>query len=134
MTDFPTPIPVVAAALVDPAGRVLLQRRGPGKAHAGLWEFPGGKVEPGETAIAALVREIAEELAVSIDPRDLSWCAVARLPGERHEIALYVCRRWQGLPQCLDAAELGWFALPEMAGLAMPPLDIPLRAALKRAI
>lgn len=130
----PTTIPVVAVALVDANGCVLMQRRPLGKAHAGLWEFPGGKVEPGETAVTALVREIAEELGVALAPADLSWLATARLPGEPHEITLYLCRRWQGEPQCLDAAELGWFAPDSLDSLPLPPLDVPLAKALKRAI
>ncbi len=134
MQKNPTAIPVVAIALIDPQGRVLMQRRPAGRSHAGLWEFPGGKLEPGESEVSALVREVAEELALTVDPLDLAKCASASLPGELHTIALYLCRLWRGDPQCLDAAEIGWFAPDALATLALPPLDVPLVAALKRAI
>lgn len=123
---------VVAAALIDPAGRILLQQRPPGKAMAGLWEFPGGKVEPGETPEAALVRELDEELGVAVDEDGLVPACFASAPlGERHMILLlYVCRAWRGEPRPLDATALKWLRPDEMVAAEMPPADRPLIAAL----
>lgn len=123
---------VVAAALVDGAGRVLLQRRAPGRAMAGLWEFPGGKVEADELPEAALVRELSEELGIEVDPAALSpACFASAAVGDRHMILLlYLCREWRGTPQPLDASALQWILPAGMAGLAMPPADIPLIALL----
>lgn len=119
---------VVAAALVDGDGRVLVQQRPPGTSMAGLWEFPGGKVEPGETPEAALVRELHEELGIAV--------ALAEIPcglfvtshvGDRPLILLlYLCRSWQGRAQPLHATALKWCHLPELADLPMPPADVPL--------
>jgi len=119
---------VVAAALVDAAGRVLLQQRGPGRAMAGLWEFPGGKVEPDELPEAALVRELAEELGINVAPADLvPACFASAQVGERHMILLlYICRAWEGDPAPLDAAALAWLSPEEMDAAAMPPADGPL--------
>ena len=127
---------VVAVALIDATGRVLLQRRHADRAHGGLWEFPGGKVEPGESLESAAVREIEEELGISLEPvalRPLSFAsdpAHAPAPRVPHVILLYTCRRWKGEPQCHDAAEIGWFVPSTIPGLAMPPLDYPLADAL----
>jgi 8-oxo-dGTP diphosphatase len=119
---------VVAVALVDPSGRILLQQRAPGRAMAGLWEFPGGKVEPGETPEAALIRELDEELGIAVAPDDLRPACFASAPvGERHMILLlYLCRNWRGEPQPLDASALRWEMVPDMRTLAMPPADAPL--------
>jgi len=129
-------LPVVAAALVDPAGRVLLQRRPPGKQMADLWEFPGGKIEPGESPEAALVRELAEELAITVDPAaavPLTFASAAL--GARHLLLLlYVIRDWQGEPQPLAASALAWVHPSDMHALAMPPADVPLVATLERAM
>ncbi len=127
MEKIPTMI-VVAAALADGEGRVLLQRRAPGRAMAGLWEFPGGKVELGELPEAALVRELEEELGIGVDAGDLAPACFASAPvGDRHMILLlYLCRRWEGEPQPLDATALLWTTTEEMRGLAMPPADAPL--------
>ena len=129
--SMPAPVrlmPVVAAALIDGEGRVLLQRRPPGKQMADLWEFPGGKVEPGETPEAALARELAEELAITVDPDamvPLTFASAAL--GERHLLLLlYAARDWQGAPQALEATALAWVAPAAMHGLAMPPADVPL--------
>ena len=134
MENFPTTIAVVAAALVAPDGRVLLQQRLPHKHHGGLWEFPGGKIEAGETPESALVRELDEELAITIDPDDLSF--LARAGGDEHGlvISLYICRRWHGEMRNLDAAALRWVLPGEAADLPMPPLDVPLAKALAAAI
>ena len=119
---------VVAAALADDAGRVLLQQRASGRAMAGLWEFPGGKVEPGETPEAALVRELHEELGIEVDAEVLAPACFASAPvGETHMVLLlYICRAWRGTPAPLDAAALRWAATGEMRSLAMPPADEPL--------
>lgn len=119
---------VVAAALVDPGGRILLQQRSPERAMAGLWEFPGGKVEEGETPEAALIRELEEELGIAIDTPSLSPACFASAPnGERHMILLlYVCREWRGEPKALDASALRWVRPMEMLELEMPPADRPL--------
>lgn len=127
-------MPVVAAALTDADGRVLLQRRPAGKQLANLWEFPGGKIEPGESPEAALVRELAEELAIRVDPAALvaTTFASANL-GERHLLLLlYVIREWQGRPQPLEASALAWVRPQDMAGWPMPPADVPLVAMLRR--
>jgi 8-oxo-dGTP diphosphatase len=119
---------VVAAALADEKGRVLLQQRAPGRAMAGLWEFPGGKVDEGELPEAALVRELREELGIEVGAADLVPACFASAPlGERHMILLlYVCRRWQGEPRPLDATALRWEKPAAMGALAMPPADAPL--------
>ncbi|HEX8643658.1 MAG TPA: (deoxy)nucleoside triphosphate pyrophosphohydrolase [Allosphingosinicella sp.] len=119
---------VVAAALVDEAGRVLLQQRPVGKAMAGLWEFPGGKVEEGEVPEAALARELAEELGLEIEAAALVPCCFASAPiGEQRMILLlYLCRAWHGEPQALHAAALQWARPQEMRALPMPPADGPL--------
>lgn len=124
-------IEVVAIALVDPRGRVLMQRRPPGKAHAGLWEFPGGKRESGESRETALCREVAEELGLLVREADLGCLAQAQDPAAGIVIWLYICREWLGEPTCLDAEELGWFAPAALCALAMPPLDVPLAGALR---
>lgn len=122
---------VVAAALIDAQGRVLMARRPAGKQHAGLWEFPGGKVEAEETPRAALARELREELGIDVDPDLLSPVAFSESPGERHLVLLlFRCRSWRGEAQALDAAEIRWVAADALAALDMPPADRPLAAAL----
>jgi 8-oxo-dGTP diphosphatase len=127
---------VVAAALVDDAGRVLLQQRAPGRAMAGLWEFPGGKVEEGERPEAALARELQEELGISVDKEALAPAAFASADnGGRHMLLLlYLCREWLGEPRALDAADLKWVRPAEMAALPMPPADEPLIPLLERLL
>jgi 8-oxo-dGTP diphosphatase len=124
---------VVAAALADSDGRVLLQRRAPGRAMAGLWEFPGGKVEEGERPEAALARELAEELGIVVEEAALVPACFASAPlGERHMILLlYICRSWRGDPRPLDAAALRWTRPGEMIADEMPPADGPLIALLE---
>jgi 8-oxo-dGTP diphosphatase len=119
---------VVAAALIDAQGRVLLQRRAPGRAMAGLWEFPGGKVEQGELPEAALVRELAEELGIGTDEGALAPACFASAPvGGRHMILLlYSCRSWRGEPRPLDASALKWLTPADMDPAEMPPADRPL--------
>jgi 8-oxo-dGTP diphosphatase len=140
-----TLIPVVAAALIDQNGRILLQRRCHDGSHGGRWEFPGGKVIDGESPEMALVREISEELGIGIDPANLLPLAFASdpaqppMPREPYVILLYTCRTWHGDPQSLAGEAIGWFeaaALADMARQAetMPPLDIPLVHALLQLI
>lgn len=136
----PTLVPVVAAALIDDAGRVLMQRRHKHAMHGGLWEFPGGKVIPPESAEQALLREIEEELGVLLDPGDLTPAGFASdpalppAPRDPHVILLYTVRKWRGEVQCLAGDAIGWFAPGQLRELAMPPLDVPLAAALFRTI
>ncbi len=132
--ENPTWMPVVALALVDDRGRWLMHRRPAGKPHAGLWEFPGGKVEPGETPANALLREIAEELGLTISIEQLHPAAFAQSRGEGSElpivILLYTCRQWSGEPQPLEGGGIGWFTPGDAAELAKPPLDHTLVAKL----
>jgi len=119
---------VVAAALIDAAGRVLVQQRPPGKSMAGLWEFPGGKIEPGERPADALVRELHEELAIIVAPADCvpATFVTAPLPAGELVMLLYTCRRWQRDPVAVEATELRWSDLQSLADLPMPPADVPL--------
>ena len=132
MKRNPTSIEVVAGALVDHAGRILLQQRHADRQHGGLWEFPGGKVESGETAVAALIRELDEELGIDLAADGPQRLTAAADPASGLVIILYTCLEWTGDPRCLDAQALGWFTPGEMARLAMPPLDRPLAAALEQ--
>jgi 8-oxo-dGTP diphosphatase len=132
--NFPTIIPVVAAALLDDQGRVLLQKRGPGRAHAGLWEFPGGKVEPAESLGQALIREIREELGIVLDPTLLEPLGFASEAGQPYVILLYTCRSWGGKAACLDDQEIGWFDAGALERLELVPLDIPLAARVREVL
>ena len=140
MQKIPTMVPVVAAAILRGDGCVLMQRRRAEQHHGGLWEFPGGKVEPHEAPEDALVREVREELGLVLvrsSLRPLTFASDPREPpGLRapHVILLYFCAEWSGEPAAFEAAELGWFPVEELSGLAMPPLDYPLAEALARAI
>ncbi|MEG3166411.1 (deoxy)nucleoside triphosphate pyrophosphohydrolase [Sphingomonas sp. PB2P19] len=131
MTKMPIPpllLPVVAAALVDADGRVLLQQRPAGKSLAGLWEFPGGKIETGETPEDALIRELAEELGIAVPHACLAPAAFARARlGDRHLLLLlFITRKWSGVPRALEADALKWVRPAEMHALPMPPADRPL--------
>ncbi|WCP12497.1 8-oxo-dGTP diphosphatase [Sphingobium sp. AntQ-1] len=123
-----SPLLVVAVALVDADGRVLLQQRPPGKAMADLWEFPGGKMEPGETPEAALVRELEEELGIETHSSCLAPATFAsEALGEKHLLLLlYVCRKWKGMPEARHATALQWLKPAQMYALDMPPADLPL--------
>ena len=119
---------VVACALVDLEGRILLARRPEGKKMAGLWEFPGGKVNPGETPEAALIRELKEELGI-----DVSAACLAPFTFASHEydtfhllMPLFVCRRWQGDPAGRENQALAWVRAQRLADYEMPPADKPL--------
>lgn len=121
-------LPVVAAALVDIDGRVLLQQRPEGKSLAGLWEFPGGKIEPGETPEDALIRELEEELGIVVPHACFAPAVFASAPlGDRHLVLLlYITRKWVGVPRALEATALRWVRPAEMHALPMPPADRPL--------
>ncbi len=140
MKICPTLVPVVAVALLRGDGHVLLQQRRTGASHGGLWEFPGGKIEPGEVPQTAAIREIWEELGVTVDPARLVAVGFAAdeiappAPRAPHVILLYMCCDWAGIPAPHAAEQLGWFAPESLAALAMPPLDYPLAAALLTAI
>ena len=119
---------VVAAALVDADGRVLVQQRPRGRPMAGLWEFPGGKIDAGEAPEGALIRELEEELGIAVAQACLAPAAFASEPlDDRHLLLLlYVCRKWVGVPQARHATELRWVRPHEMYALDMPPADRPL--------
>jgi len=120
---------IVAAALVDGDGRVLVQQRPEGRQMAGLWEFPGGKIERGETAEAALVRELREELGIETQTACLAPAGFGTGPmddGRQLLLLLYACRKWQGMVQPLDAAALRWVRPNQLHDLPMPPADLPL--------
>jgi len=119
---------VTAAALVDGEGRVLLQQRPEGKPMAGLWEFPGGKVEAGETPEKALVRELEEELGIHTHESCLAPVTFASEPLEDRQLLLllYVCRKWSGVPQPRHATALKWVRPAGMFALPMPPADLPM--------
>lgn len=138
MESHPTLLNVVALALLDGADRVLMQRRPEARAHGGLWEFPGGKVEAGEGPAAALVREIVEELSITIDEADLAPLTFAASPGDERTrplvLLLYTCRRWLGEPVPEPGADLQWLHPEALWALPMPPLDVPLAAALARYV
>ena len=127
---------VVACALVDADGRVLLAQRPEGKVMAGLWEFPGGKIEPGETPEAALIRELNEELSI-----DVTAACLAPLSFASHEyedfhllMPVYVCRKWDGQIMPRDGQRVKWLRPRDMFDLAMPEADKPLIAALRDQI
>ena len=124
---------VVACALVDADGRVLLAKRPPGKPLAGLWEFPGGKVETGETPEAALIRKLKEELDIDVTAKCLAPLSFAShsYPELHLLMPLYVCRRWEGDIAPLQGQQLAWVRAQKLADYAMPPADEPLKAALR---
>jgi 8-oxo-dGTP diphosphatase len=119
---------VVACALVDPDGRVLVAQRPPGKPLAGLWEFPGGKLDPGETPEACLVRELEEELGVLTEPPCLAPLTFASHAYETFQLLmpLYVCRVWKGDPRPREDQALRWVRPRTLRELPMPPADLPL--------
>ena len=119
---------VSAVALIDPDGRVLLAKRPEGKTLAGLWEFPGGKVEDGETPEVALIRELKEELGIDIVESCLAPLTFASHVYETFHLfmPLYVCRRWKGLPQGLEGQEIKWVHAKDLRAHPMPPADLPL--------
>jgi 8-oxo-dGTP diphosphatase len=124
---------VVAVALVDPDGRVLIAKRPPGKVMAGLWEFPGGKVEAGETPEIALIRELHEEIGIDTRQSCLSPIAFASHAYDDFHLLmpLFVCRVWQGIVQAREGQELAWVRPARLGDYPMPPADLPLVAMLR---
>jgi len=124
---------VSAVVLIDRDGRVLLTQRPEGKSMTGLWEFPGGKVEPGELPEAALIRELHEELGID------TWTScLAPLTFASHSydgfhllMPLFACRKWQGTPAAREGQTLAWVRPREMRDYPMPPADVPLIAFLR---
>ena len=119
---------VVACALIDPDGRVLIAQRPPGKAMSGLWEFPGGKIEPGERPEETLIRELHEELSLTVKEACLAPFTFAS-----HDYAdfhllmpLYLCRRWDGTPMPREHQALKWVKPKDLGQFPMPPADVPL--------
>ena len=127
-------IAVVAGALQRGDGRWLMHQRPPGKHHAGLWEFPGGKVEPDEIPSQSLIRELHEELGIRCDPERIAPAGFAQTgaeqAGEQIVILLYTVSGWHGEPAALEGGAVGWFTPPEVLALEMPPLDVRLAARL----
>ena len=119
---------VAAAALVDVDGRVLICKRPAGKQLAGLWEFPGGKVEAGETPEVALIRELREELGIDVASNCLAPFTFASHEYEKFHLLmpLFLCRRWKGTPQSRENQALAWVRPDRLADYAMPEADRPL--------
>lgn len=127
--ERPLPTLLVACAvLVDPDGRILVTDRPPGKEMAGLWEFPGGKVEPLESPEAALVRELAEELGIKTAASCLAPCGFAShdYAAKRVVLLAYAIRKWQGTPAPREGQRLQWVRVNDLFRLDMPPADRPL--------
>ena len=124
---------VVAGALLDPDGRILLAQRPAHKAHGGLWEFPGGKVEAGESPQQALVRELREELRVEPCEQCLQPFAFASeaIEGGHLLMPLFVCRKWDGFPDPQEGQSIAWVRPNDLHTYDMPPADRPLAAELR---
>jgi 8-oxo-dGTP diphosphatase len=124
---------VAAVALIDADGRVLLAQRPEGKDMAGLWEFPGGKVEPGETPEAALIRELHEELGIDTWASCLAPLTFAShaYPAFHLLMPLFACRRWQGTPHPREGQRLAWAHPRDLRNYPMPPADLPLIPVLR---
>jgi 8-oxo-dGTP diphosphatase len=119
---------VAAVALVDADGRVLIAKRPEGKPMAGLWEFPGGKVEAGERPELTLIRELREELDIDVTEACLAPLTFASHAYETFHLLmpLYVCRRWKGMVAALEGQELKWVKPNRLRDYPMPPADLPL--------
>ncbi|MGI9388485.1 MAG: 8-oxo-dGTP diphosphatase MutT [Boseongicola sp.] len=124
---------VSAVALIDSDGRLLIAQRPAGKSMAGLWEFPGGKVEPGETPETALIRELHEELGIDTWESCLAPLTFAsHTYSDFHLIMpLFACRKWEGIPMPREGQDLRWVRVSELRDLPMPPADIPLIPVLR---
>lgn len=124
---------VAACALVDEDGRVLLARRPEGRPIAGLWEFPGGKVEKGELPEDALIRELREELGIDVAKPCLAPFTFASHSYESFHLLmpLYICRKWKGEVEAKEGQQLAWVRPSRMGEYEMPPADVPLRAMLR---
>jgi 8-oxo-dGTP diphosphatase len=130
----PLPIlTVVAVALVDPDGRVLLAQRPEGKPMAGLWEFPGGKIHAGESPEGALIRELSEELAIDVAESCLAPLTFASHRYENFHLLmpLFACRRWNGIPKPQEGQTLAWVRPARLGDYPMPPADKPLIAMIQ---
>jgi 8-oxo-dGTP diphosphatase len=134
MEKNPTILTVVAAALVNDRHEYLLQKRPEGRSMAGLWEFPGGKIEAGEGPEEALVRELSEELGIDVDSHNLTPACFASAPigNQKLLLLLYICSNWAGVPTAIESPEIGWFTVNAMRDLAMPPADLPLLDLLEK--
>lgn len=123
-------IAVVAGAMLRDDGLYLMQQRPKDKHHGGLWEFPGGKVEPSEMPVQSLVRELSEELGIRCESGAIAPLAFAETPpsgdGQSIVILLYSVNRWEGDPQALEGGAIGWFTPEEVMALPKPPLDVSL--------
>ena len=119
---------VSAVALIDIDGRILLTQRPPGKSMAGLWEFPGGKVDPGETPEGALIRELHEELGIGTWASCLAPLTFASHSYEDFHLLmpLFACRKWEGSPQGREGQALKWVRVNQLRDYPMPPADLPL--------
>jgi len=119
---------VAACALIDPDGRVLIAQRPPDKPMAGLWEFPGGKVEPGERPEQSLTRELKEELGIVVKEECLAPLTFAShsYPDFYLLMPLYVCRRWEGFVEAREGQQLKWVRPNALRNYPMPPADEPL--------
>lgn len=124
---------VAAVALVDVDGRVLIAERPEGKSMAGLWEFPGGKVEEGETPERALIRELKEELSIDVTEACLApFTFASHIYDDFHLLMpLYLCRRWDGMVYPREGQRVRWLRPLDLRDIAMPPADAPLVAMLK---
>ena len=136
MEKNPTMLFVVAVALIGQGSEILVQKRPDGKAMAGLWEFPGGKVETGETPESALARELKEELGIGVDPENLVPITFAseQLGDRNLLLLLYTCRTWSGEPEALESNDLAWVTTEQMRELPMPPADAPFIDHLEKAL
>jgi 8-oxo-dGTP diphosphatase len=123
---------VAACALIDADGRVLIAQRPPGRPMAGLWEFPGGKVEAGETPETTLIRELKEELGIEVNEACLAPLTFAShaYPDFHLLMPLYVCRRWEGMVAAQEGQKLAWVRPNRLRDYPMPPADEPLIAHL----
>jgi len=121
-------VTVVAVALIDADGRVLLARRPSHKELGGLWEFPGGKLKDGETPEAALIRELKEELGIDVPLRCLAPLTFASFSYETFHLLmpLYICRKWEGEPEPVEGQKLAWVRPQNLRNYPMPPADEPL--------
>ncbi len=133
---MPNILLVAACALVDVDGRVLIGKRPAGKTLAGLWEFPGGKVEAGETPEACLIRELDEELGITVAHACLApFVFASHAYGETHLLMpLFLCRRWEGFVTAREHKTLAWVKPHKMGDYPMPPADAPLVAWLRDLI
>lgn len=126
-------VTVAVGILIDDAGRVLVTRRAPGAHQGGLWEFPGGKVEAGETPEAALIRELGEELGIDTAESCLAPLSFASHAYDDFHLLMlvYVCRKWKGQPQPMEGGDLAWVRAARLRDYEMPAADLPLIPAIQ---